>query len=84
MSCHLEFLKRQLEIIRSNKEEIVFGVTAPYHHIKGILLRRYKNYFQGMPPVLVRKLNELRAFDEGKDQDRLIYFPSDSNNVIAK
>jgi hypothetical protein len=39
-------------------EFIVFGIIAPYHNIKGILLNHYKSYTDVTPPVLVKKLNE--------------------------
>ena len=38
---------------------IVFGIIAPYHNIKGILLSHYRRHTKVMPPVLVKKLNEL-------------------------
>ena len=45
---------------KSNSDEtVVFGIVAPYHNIKGILLNHYKSYSGITPPVLVRKLNEL-------------------------
>lgn len=40
-------------------EFIVFGIVAPYHNIKGILLNHYRSYTNVTPPVLVKKLNEL-------------------------
>ena len=47
---------------KNNKEEqVVFGIIAPYHHVKGILLNHYKSYTDRTPPVLVRKLNEMNA-----------------------
>ncbi len=40
-------------------ELVVFGISTPYHNIKGILLSRFRNY--GIPPpMLVKKLNELK------------------------
>ena len=39
---------------------VVFGIVALYHNIKGILLDHYKSYANVTPPVLVKKLNELR------------------------
>lgn len=45
---------------KSNKHELmVFGIIAPYHNIKGILITNYKSYKTITPPVLVKKLNEL-------------------------
>jgi hypothetical protein len=44
---------------KNNTDEIiVFGIVAPYHNIKGILLNHYKSYTNSTPPVLVKKLNE--------------------------
>jgi len=40
-------------------ELVVFGIIAPYHNIKGILLNHYKHYTYNTPPVITRKLNEL-------------------------
>ena len=37
---------------------MVFGIIALYHNIKGILLNRFKNNSNGIPPVLIRKINE--------------------------
>jgi len=66
------------------EEEIVFGVTAPYHHIKGILLNHYKSYTEGTPPVLIRKLNELKQQVEVNAPTLLIRYDSDDNNIIEK
>lgn len=41
-----------------NNELLVFGILAPYHNIKGILLDHYKSYTNITPPVLLKKLNE--------------------------
>jgi len=41
------------------REQVVFGIIAPYHNIKGILLNHYSSYTNRTPPVLVKKLNEL-------------------------
>src|SRR5215510_1938773 len=54
----LEYHKIVLPKDNMNKE-IVFGIAAPYHNIKGILLNHYKSYTDSTPPVLVKKLNEL-------------------------
>jgi hypothetical protein len=43
----------------SQDELVVFGIVAPYHNIKGILLKHYKSYTNNTPPILVKKLNEL-------------------------
>ena len=40
-------------------EVVVFGIIAPYHNIKGILLSHLKSNTRATPPVLVKKLNEL-------------------------
>jgi len=40
-------------------ELIVFGIIAPHHNIKGILIHHYKNYTNNTSPVLIKKLNEL-------------------------
>jgi len=44
---------------KNNNELVVFGIVAPYHNIKGILLNHYKHYTYNTPPVITRKLNEL-------------------------
>ena len=40
-------------------ESVVFGITAPHHNIKGILLNHYHSYTDNTPPILVKKLNEM-------------------------
>ena len=46
----------------AGKEElIIFGIVAPYHNIRGILLNHYRSYTDVVPPVIVKKLNELKA-----------------------
>lgn len=40
-------------------EEVVFGILAPNHNVKGILLNHYKTYSAATPPVLVKKINEM-------------------------
>ena len=40
-------------------ELVVFGIIAPWHNIKGILIHHYKSYINSTPPVLIKKLNEL-------------------------
>jgi hypothetical protein len=42
-------------------ELVVFGIIAPHHNIKGILIHHYKSYTNITPPVLIKKLNELSA-----------------------
>jgi hypothetical protein len=37
---------------------VVFGIIAPYHNIKGILLNHYKCYTNTTPPILSKKLKE--------------------------
>ena len=53
----LEYYK----ITRTDKsldELIVFGIIAPYHNIKGILLNHYRSYSNTTAPVIVKKLKE--------------------------
>ena len=38
---------------------VVFGIIAPYHNIKGILLNHYRTYTDHTPPILLKKLREL-------------------------
>jgi hypothetical protein len=40
-------------------EFVVFGIIAPHHNIKGILIYLYKSSTNFTPPVLIKKLNEL-------------------------
>ena len=40
-------------------ELIIFGVYAPWHNVKGILVNHYQNYIHSTPPVLKKKLSEL-------------------------
>ena len=54
----LEYLKIK-EPKNNLNEVVVFGIVAPYHNIKGILLSHYKNNTNVTPPVIVKKLNEL-------------------------
>jgi hypothetical protein len=43
-------------------QSMVFGIVALHHNIKGILISHLKAYLRGMPPpVLVKKLNEMRT-----------------------
>jgi hypothetical protein len=42
----------------TTKESIVFGIIALYHNIKGILMYRFKKS-KTLPPVLLKKINEL-------------------------
>jgi hypothetical protein len=42
----------------SMNELVVFGIIAPGHNIKGILLNHYKSYTDDTPPVLIKKLKE--------------------------
>jgi hypothetical protein len=43
-------------------EFVVFGIIAPWHNIKGILIHHYKTYTNSTPPVLIKKLNELSTY----------------------
>src|SRR5689334_8914252 len=38
---------------------IVLGIVALYHNLKGIFLVRIKHYANDLPPVLIKKLQEL-------------------------
>ena len=40
-------------------ELVVFGIIAPHHNIKGILIHHYESYTKSTPPILIKKLNEL-------------------------
>ena len=42
-------------------EEVVFGIIATNHNIKGILLNHYKTYSATTPPVLIKKINEMNV-----------------------
>ena len=53
-------------------ELIVFGIIAPYHNIKGILLNHYKNYTNVTPPVIVKKLNECGMRVKQKIKDNVM------------
>ena len=46
------------------REEIVFGIVAPYHNTKGILLNNYESYMGIAPPVLTKKLKEFQLQNE--------------------
>ena len=59
----LEYHQIMLPKKNMNKE-IVFGIVAPYHNIKGILLNHYKSYTEVTPPVLTKKLKELKFHNE--------------------
>ena len=52
----------------SRDEDVVFGIIATYHNVKGILLNHYKSYTSSTPPVLSLKLNELN-FIKGLNGD---------------
>jgi len=54
LECH-----KIIEPDRSLDELVVFGIIAPYHDIKGILINHYKSYTTITPPVIARKLREL-------------------------
>jgi hypothetical protein len=53
-------------------ELVVFGIIAPYHDIKGILLNHYKSYTSTTPPVLVKKLKELAIYAAHSNQSQLV------------
>ena len=38
---------------------LIFGIYAPGHNIKGILVNHCKNYTYATPPVIRKKLNEM-------------------------
>jgi hypothetical protein len=40
---------------------VVFGIYAPWHNIRGILVRHYKSNARSLPPVIKRKLREFRV-----------------------
>jgi hypothetical protein len=40
-------------------EAVVFGVVSNYYQVKGILLNDYASHTRRIPPVIVKKLNEL-------------------------
>ena len=45
---------------KSNMDRlIVFGIYAPWHNVKGILVNHYKSYTNTTPPVIQKKLNEM-------------------------
>jgi hypothetical protein len=52
----LEYFK--IHDSNSMNELVVFGIIAPHHNIKGILLNHYKTYTADTPPVLLKKLKE--------------------------
>lgn len=39
-------------------EIILFGIIAPCHAAKGILLGHYKRYADGIPAIIIRKMND--------------------------
>jgi flagellar assembly factor FliW len=47
--------------VKSNEEFVVFGIIAPHHNIKGILVNHYKSYTNITAPVIIRKLNDLNT-----------------------
>ena len=47
--------------INDKNELHVFGIIALYHNIKGILITHKKSDANRTPPVLIKKLNELRV-----------------------
>jgi hypothetical protein len=38
---------------------IIFGVVAPHHNVKGILLRHYTANSMKVPPVVLKKLKDM-------------------------
>ena len=53
-------------------ELVIFGIIAPHHNIKGILLNHYKSYTPTTPPVLVKKLKELASYVALNNQSQLV------------
>jgi hypothetical protein len=48
---------------KSNMDDlVVFGIIAPYHNLKGVLIGHEKSNTNSKPPVIVKKLNELKAY----------------------
>jgi len=43
------------------EQYIVLGIYAPWHNIRGILVNHYKRENGILPPVIKKKLNELRV-----------------------
>jgi len=60
------------EIIE-NEEYVVFGIVAPRHHIKGILLYHHTRDTDHIHPLIIKKLHQLnnhtheQLFHIGKD-----------------
>ena len=50
----------------------VFGVIALHHSIKGILLNHFRAYSERIPPVLVKKLNELSFHSKSKTENNYL------------
>ena len=48
-------------------ELFVFGIIALFHNIKGILITRKKSDTDCAPPVLIKKLNELKKSEQPLD-----------------
>ena len=54
VECH-KIINPQMNMDRL----IIFGIYAPWHNIKGLLVNHYKSDAYATPPVIKKKLNEL-------------------------
>jgi hypothetical protein len=52
---HYTFIDR----FEDKRDLVVFGITAPYHNVKGILTNHYISYSLTTPPIIVKKLEEM-------------------------
>ena len=65
--CH-QFTNR----LQKGNGIFVFGISAPYHNMKGILLRHYTANGIKLPPVLLKKLNDMMASSATKRFEKII------------
>ena len=64
--CEIEDTKNRINKLA------IFGVITLHHSIKGILLNHFRAYSERTPPVLIKKLNELRFYSKNKTENSYI------------
>lgn len=51
---------------------IVFGIAAPYHNVKGILIRHYTRNSLMTPPVILKKVKDMLLCNSGTINENFI------------
>jgi len=54
----LEYYKI-IEPKKNTSEHLILGILAPYHNVKGILIKQCKNNNRKISPIILKKLKDL-------------------------